>query len=125
MLHVDADKAAPSPMPAQVFITFARAAKSVGEDDDGKWTAAFGMGDEGGGLAILGRNIDLLVDHGRFFSCFLIPIFCRVVNTIARKPDHDKAMGRLGAIPALNRAPRIAIVLQYRPNRSERGDFSR
>jgi hypothetical protein len=25
------------------------------------------MGDEGRGLAVLGRNIDLLVDHGRFF----------------------------------------------------------
>ena len=37
------------------------------EDDDRKRPAAFGMGDEGGGLAVLGRNIDLLVDHGRFF----------------------------------------------------------
>jgi hypothetical protein len=27
------------------------------------------MGDEGRGLAVLRRNIDLLVDHGRFFLC--------------------------------------------------------
>ena len=25
---------------------------------------AFGMADEGGGVAVLGRNVDLLVDHG-------------------------------------------------------------
>jgi hypothetical protein len=28
------------------------------------------MGDERGGLAVLGLNVDLLVDHGRFFACF-------------------------------------------------------
>ena len=36
--------------------------------------AAFGMADEGGGVAVLGGNFDLLVDHGRFslaFSRFL------------------------------------------------------
>jgi hypothetical protein len=30
------------------------------------------MGDESGGLAVLGRNIDLLVDHGRFNSVFWV-----------------------------------------------------
>jgi len=36
------------------------------EDDDGKGSAALGMGDEGGGMAVLGGDIDLLVDHGAF-----------------------------------------------------------
>jgi hypothetical protein len=49
------------------------------------------MGDEGGGLAVLGRNIDLLVDHGRFFFWVVIPVSAQVLDTIARKPGHDKA----------------------------------
>ena len=46
------------------------------EDDDGKRPAAFGMGDEGGGLAVLGLDINLLIDHGRFFM-FVILRFAR------------------------------------------------
>ncbi len=40
------------------------------EDDDRKRPAAFGVGDEGGGLAVLGRNVELLVDHGAFLACY-------------------------------------------------------
>ena len=36
------------------------------EEDDGKRPAALGMSDESGGMAVLGRNFDLLVDHGAF-----------------------------------------------------------
>ena len=37
------------------------------EQDDGMRTAALGMADEGGGVAVLGGNFDLLVDHWLFF----------------------------------------------------------
>ncbi len=46
------------------------------EQDDRKRSAALGMGDEGGGLAVLGLNVDLLVDHG-VSLCFLFPVWWR------------------------------------------------
>jgi hypothetical protein len=61
------------------------------------------MRDEGGGLAVLGRNINLAVDHGRCFAS-LIPGFPWGLNTIARKLGHDKARR------PLNRDAAIAIV---------------
>jgi hypothetical protein len=33
------------------------------------------------------------------------------IDTIARKPEHDKATGHMGTMAALNRAVRSAIVL--------------
>src|SRR5262249_28106233 len=42
------------------------------ENDDGKRPAALGMGDEGGGLAVLGLDVQLLVDH----ECFFVLVIC-------------------------------------------------
>jgi hypothetical protein len=53
------------------------------------------MGDEGGGVAVLGGDIDLLVDHGRFFSLLGSALLASATDTIARKPWHDKATGRV------------------------------
>jgi hypothetical protein len=61
------------------------------EDDDRKRSAALGMGDEGGGGAVLGGNLDLLIDHGRSAGGLLILFFVCAFITIARKPEHDKA----------------------------------
>jgi BMFP domain-containing protein YqiC len=44
-------------------------------------------------------------------------------NTIARKPQRDKAKAGLGGIPALNRAPGIAIVWEIAPIASQGGEF--
>jgi hypothetical protein len=54
------------------------------------------MGDEGGGVAVLGGDFDLLVDHGAFVlaSRFLGFLPWRS-DTIARKPEHDKAISPL------------------------------
>jgi BMFP domain-containing protein YqiC len=42
--------------------------------------------------------------------CFVILSSWLAFNTIARKPQHDKAIGGLGGIPDLNSGPQIAIV---------------
>jgi hypothetical protein len=68
------------------------------------------MGDEGGGVAVLGRDFELLVDHGGLpllFDWWLGAIF----DTIARKPAHDKASWPSKTLPVLNSLMRIAIVL--------------
>jgi hypothetical protein len=74
------------------------------------WAVAFGMGDEGGGMAIFGGNLDLLVDHRTFLSVSGFQVFClaRRFDTIARKLGHDKATCTVRS--ALNRAVGIAIV---------------
>jgi BMFP domain-containing protein YqiC len=43
-------------------------------------------------------------------------------DTIARKPEHDKATGGLGATAALNRQVRSAIVFPERPVSQQTGD---
>jgi hypothetical protein len=78
------------------------------------------MGDEGDGLAVFGLDVDLLVDHGRFLPVVLL-IFVCAFNTIARKPQHDKASRRMAG---LNRSARIAIVLEV-PLAARSGAFSR
>ncbi len=60
------------------------------KDDDGKRAAALGMGDEGGGVAVLGGDFDLLVDHGALFLACGWRFFALAIDTIARKPEHDK-----------------------------------
>jgi len=66
------------------------------KDDDGKGSAAFGMADEGGGVAVLGGDFDLLVDHGALLlAARFLGLFALAIDTIARKPEHDKATGRL------------------------------
>jgi hypothetical protein len=66
------------------------------------------MGDEGRGVAVLGRNFDLLVDHDD--SSRSITMASLACNTIARKPQHDKA-SRLSCGPRdLNPVAWIAIV---------------
>jgi hypothetical protein len=53
------------------------------------------VGDEGGDLAVLGLDINLAVDHGRLL---LFDSACPLtLNRIASKPEHDKAMRRLGS----------------------------
>ena len=63
--HVIARRAEP---PRHVAQLLADRRRIHVEDDDGKRPAALGMGDEGGGLAVLGLDLNLLVDHGRFFA---------------------------------------------------------
>jgi hypothetical protein len=53
------------------------------------------MADEGGGVTVLGRDFDLLVDHGRFFPLLVSRFVGSAIDTIARKPEHDKASGVL------------------------------
>ncbi len=69
------------------------------EQNDRKRSAAFGMGDESGGLAVLGRNIDLLVDHGRFFM-FCDSCWGQRPLRLQGKPDKTR---RTGIAPASNR----------------------
>jgi hypothetical protein len=64
-------------------------------------------------VAVLGRNFDLLVDHGMFlYLCgFCVSCSARTSDTIARKPEHDKPTCSCApTTPALNSALRIAIV---------------
>jgi hypothetical protein len=51
------------------------------------------MADEGGGVAVLGGNLDLLVDHGVSARSSVDSIIALASDTIARKPQHDKATG--------------------------------
>jgi BMFP domain-containing protein YqiC len=47
----------------------------------------------------------------------------RAFDTIARKPQHDKAITMVAAFAGLNRGARIAIVLSVGPFACERGEF--
>jgi hypothetical protein len=47
-------------------------------------------------MAVLGRDFDLLVDHGRFFSLLGLWFLGPALDTIARKPGHDKATRLFG-----------------------------
>jgi hypothetical protein len=50
----------------------------------------------------------LLIDHGRFACGWLILFFICALNTIAGKPEHDKATH---GMPGLNCGAGIAIVI--------------
>jgi hypothetical protein len=92
------------------------------KDDDREGAAALGVGDERRGLAVLGRNVDLLVDHGRFLLS-VIPMSGWVLDTITRKDRYDKAKGRydLGE-RALERFSRdchcLVVTINWRAERS-------
>jgi hypothetical protein len=52
------------------------------------------MGDESGGVAVLGRDFDLLVDHCGVSLSLGLGFFPWGFSTIARKGGHDKATCR-------------------------------
>jgi len=76
MLDVDGDIAAPGPIAAEIFITFAAAAEPVGENNDRPWAAALaGAVDFHGHVAMpgvvvqgLAQNGDLLAGLGRLIA---------------------------------------------------------
>ena len=95
------------------------------KDDDGVRTAALGMGDERGGVAVLGRNFDLLVDHGVFLYRYGFAGFLpgADVDTIARKLQHDKPTGSCADNSGLEQRAPDRHCLTCRPLRNRPGDF--
>jgi hypothetical protein len=70
-------------------------------------------------MAVLGGDFDLLVDHWLFFvDCDSGLVWAW--DTIARKPEHDKAIKGSRNHPALNHGAGIAILLGCDPRAADR-----
>jgi hypothetical protein len=68
------------------------------------------VGDEGGGLAVLGRNIDLLVDHGRFFACYGSGFWLGSIRLQGKGSMTRRTAITLASTAPLNSVSGIAIV---------------
>src|ERR1700693_533612 len=73
------------------------------------------MGDEGGGVAVLGGDFDLLVDHGAFLLAGGWPFLGSRFGSTAMEGGQDKATWRVG---------RRAGVELLRPDRHCLGDLT-
>jgi hypothetical protein len=79
------------------------------------------MGDEGGGMAVLGGDVDLLVDHGVFllvvrFRGFLLWQSIRLQGN----RNMTRRCAASGVMPGLNCAARIAIVWKIKQRAADR-----
>ena len=89
------------------------------KEDDGMRPAALGMGDEGGGVAVFGRDFDLLVDHGTLrLNSRSYGFLARDSVRLQGNQDMTRRPALWGTTAVLNSAVRIAIVLSDRPLRS-------